>query len=67
MKAAASDGNGPPNMLMIMIFTLGPRHPPTLYDDEPLERGRVILAVVAMVILVLCFTPAPISEFIAGG
>jgi membrane-associated protease RseP (regulator of RpoE activity) len=52
-------------LLLIMLFTLGPRHPPTLYDDEPLDRGRVVLAAVAMIILVLCFTPAPIGEFIA--
>ena len=51
-------------LLLIMIATLGPRHPPTLYDDEPLARGRVVLAVIAMIILALCFTPAPMSEFI---
>jgi len=52
-------------LLLIMLVTLGPRHPPTLYDDEPISRERVILAAVAMIILVLCFTPAPISEFIS--
>jgi membrane-associated protease RseP (regulator of RpoE activity) len=51
-------------LLVVMIATLGPRHPPTLYDDEPIDRGRIVLAAVAMVILVLCFTPAPIGEFI---
>jgi membrane-associated protease RseP (regulator of RpoE activity) len=54
-------------LLLVMIFTLGPKHPPTLYDDEPLEKGRVALAVVAMLILVLCFTPAPIGPFIGAG
>lgn len=54
-------------LLLVMIFTLGPRHPPTLYDDEPLDQGRVLLAAVAMIILVLCFTPAPIGPFLPGG
>jgi membrane-associated protease RseP (regulator of RpoE activity) len=54
-------------LLLVMIFTLGPRHPPTLYDDEPLDKGRVLLAAVAMIILVLCFTPAPIGPFLGGG
>jgi len=54
-------------LLLVMIVTLGPKHPPTLDDDEPIDRPRLILAAVAMVILVLCFTPAPIGEFIAPG
>ena len=54
-------------LLLVMIATLGPRHPPTLYDDEPLDKGRVLLAAVAMIILVLCFTPAPIGPFLGGG
>jgi membrane-associated protease RseP (regulator of RpoE activity) len=53
-------------LLLVMIATLGPRHPPTLYDDEPLDTGRVIVAALAMLILVLCFTPAPIGEFISS-
>lgn len=52
-------------LLVIMIATLGPHHPPTLDDDEPLDRTRLVLAAVAMVILILCFTPAPIGEFLA--
>ena len=51
-------------LLLVMIFTLGPRHPPTLYDDEPVGPGRVWLAVLAMLILAVCFTPVPIGEFL---
>lgn len=51
-------------LLVVMIATLGPRHPPTLYDDEPLDRRRVFVAAVAMLILVVCFTPVPIGEFL---
>jgi membrane-associated protease RseP (regulator of RpoE activity) len=54
-------------LLLVMIFTLGPRHPPTLYDDEPIGKGRILLAVVAMLILIVCFTPVPIGEFIPRG
>jgi membrane-associated protease RseP (regulator of RpoE activity) len=53
-------------LLLVMIFTLGPRHPPTLYDDEPVGSGRVWLAVLAMVILAVCFTPVPIGEFLGA-
>jgi membrane-associated protease RseP (regulator of RpoE activity) len=53
-------------LLLAMIVTMGPRHPPTLDDYERLDTGRLVLAVVAMVILVLCFTPAPIGPFVTG-
>jgi len=53
-------------LLVIMIVTMGPRHPPTLDEDEPLDRTRLALAAVALVILILCFTPAPIGPFLGA-
>jgi membrane-associated protease RseP (regulator of RpoE activity) len=51
-------------LLVGMIATLGPHHPPTLYDDEPVNGTRVMLAIVAAIILILCFTPVPIGELL---
>jgi len=51
-------------LLVAMIVMMGPRHPPTLDDDTPLGRGRLTLAVVALVVLIVCFTPAPIGPFV---
>jgi membrane-associated protease RseP (regulator of RpoE activity) len=48
-------------LILVMIWVVGPHHPPTMNDDEPLGRGRLIVAGVALVILLVCFTPAPIS------
>jgi membrane-associated protease RseP (regulator of RpoE activity) len=49
-------------VLMIgMLAVFGPRHPPTIDEDVPLDRTRTILAIVALVMFALCFTPAPIS------
>ena len=53
-------------LLLVMIVTMGPRHPPTLDDDQRLDGTRLFLAAVAMVILALCFTPAPIGPFVTG-
>lgn len=53
-------------LLGVMIFVLGPHHPPTLDEDEPLDQGRLILAGVALLMLIVCFTPAPIGEFIGS-
>jgi len=53
-------------LLVLMIVMMGPRHPPTLDEDEPLDRGRLILAAVALAILIVCFTPAPIGPFLGA-
>ncbi len=53
-------------LLGVMIFVLGPHHPPTLDEDEPLDQGRLILVGVALLMLIVCFTPAPIGEFIGS-
>jgi membrane-associated protease RseP (regulator of RpoE activity) len=48
-------------LMVAMLAYFGPRHPPTFDEHEPLDRTRTILAIVALAILALCFTPAPIS------
>ena len=47
-------------MLVMMLFLFGPRHPRVFDEEMPLGRGRLLLAVFAVVMFVLCFTPAPI-------
>ena len=44
-----------------MLFSFGPRHPRTYDEDMPLDAGRKWLAAFAVLMFVLCFTPAPIS------
>jgi len=39
----------------------GPRHPPVVDEDMPLSPGRRWLALAALIIFALCFTPAPIQ------
>lgn len=48
-------------LLVAMTLAMGPRHPRTLDEDIPLDRGRIWLALVALVVFVLCFTPNPIE------
>jgi len=35
---------------------------PPIYDDRPLDSTRVVLAVVALVVMILCFMPVPLWE-----
>jgi membrane-associated protease RseP (regulator of RpoE activity) len=44
-----------------MVLAMGPRHPRTLDEDEPLDRTRLSLAAFAVVMFILCFTPVPIE------
>lgn len=48
-------------MMLVMLVTLGPRHPRVIYEHEPLGSGRIALAFFALVMLILCFTPTPIE------
>ncbi len=48
-------------ILLLMGLRFRFYHPPTLLDDEPLGRERVVIGIVALLILVVCFTPVPIS------
>jgi len=49
-----------------MLFAFGVKHPPVLDEDVPLDTSRKVLAVIALAIFALCFTPAPIQELFTG-
>ena len=49
-------------MITGMLFAFGLRHPRVLDEDVPLDPARKALAIVAVIIFALCFTPAPIQE-----
>ena len=46
-------------IMLLMYYFLGPSHPPVIDEDEPLDRGRMWLAVFAVIMFILCFTPTP--------
>ena len=51
-------------MMLVMLLLLGPRHPRVVYEYEPLEPGRRMIAVFALVMFIICFTPVPIDRLI---
>jgi hypothetical protein len=51
----------PTVFMIIMLILVGRRHPPTIDEHTPLDRQRVWIAIAALIIFVLCFTPAPIQ------
>jgi membrane-associated protease RseP (regulator of RpoE activity) len=49
-------------VLMIAMLRMFGRHHPSTYDeDQPLDRTRLFFALVALAMLIVCFTPAPIE------
>ena len=58
---SSSAGSSGRSIAVAMLFAFGWRHPRTWDEDVPLDRTRVWLAVVALVMFILCFTPAPIE------
>jgi membrane-associated protease RseP (regulator of RpoE activity) len=50
-------------VLMIVMLAVFGRHHPRTYDEHvPLDRNRLMLAIFAVVMFALCFTPAPIES-----
>jgi len=51
-----------------MLVAFGPRHPRTRDEHVPLDRTRLWLAVFALAMFILCFSPAPIEPLdLVGG
>ena len=48
-------------LMVVMLFSFGPRHPRVFDEHVPLDRTRLLLALAALVMFILCFTPAPIQ------
>ena len=48
-------------LAVALLAVFGWRHPPTWDDHVPLDRTRLWLALLALVVFVVCFTPAPIE------
>jgi membrane-associated protease RseP (regulator of RpoE activity) len=48
-------------LMVAMLFAFGARHPRTADEHVPLNRTRMALALVALVMFIMCFTPAPIQ------
>ncbi len=49
----------------LILLAVGARfrfyHPPTLFDDEKVGAGRIVVAIITLLILIVSFTPVPIS------
>jgi hypothetical protein len=47
-------------IMVVMLIVFGPRHPSMIHEDERLGVARQLLAIGAVLIFALCFTPSPL-------
>jgi membrane-associated protease RseP (regulator of RpoE activity) len=47
-------------LIVVMLVMFGPRHPRVFDEHVPLDRTRFLLALFAVAMFILCFTPTPI-------
>ena len=50
-------------LTVVMLVAFGPRHPRTMDEEIPLDRTRVWLGAAALLMFIICFTPAPLEPF----
>ena len=46
--------------MTVLLFLMGPIHPPTADDEEPLGAGRIMLGWLTLAFILIGFTPFPI-------
>lgn len=49
------------SLMIILLMIMGPIHPPTANDDEPLGIGRYILGWLTLAFIFIGFTPMPLQ------
>ena len=48
-------------LALLLLFMMGPAHPPTANDDVPLGTTRIVVGYASLLIPLFCFTPMPIN------
>ena len=48
------------SVMLFLLLLMGPIHPPTADDEEPLGLGRIILGWLTLAFIVVGFTPVPL-------
>jgi membrane-associated protease RseP (regulator of RpoE activity) len=48
-------------LMLLLLFVMGPRHPPTADDQTPLGAWRIVLGLLTLAFLPFGFTPIPIA------
>lgn len=50
-------------LMSIMALVFGIQHPRVIDEDEPLDARRRLVAALALLIFIVCFTPVPVQMF----
>lgn len=47
---------------LLILFIIRIKHPPVQDEDIPLDNGRILIGILAILIFILCFIPAPVYD-----
>jgi membrane-associated protease RseP (regulator of RpoE activity) len=47
---------------LFCLILIRPHHPPTVMDDIPLDRKRMLIGYICIIVFILCFMPTPFIE-----
>jgi membrane-associated protease RseP (regulator of RpoE activity) len=50
-------------LLIVLLRVFGHHHPPTWDEHMPLDRARLVVAAITLLIFAACFTPTPIQPY----
>jgi membrane-associated protease RseP (regulator of RpoE activity) len=50
-------------VMVLMLIVFGPRHPSVIHEKEELDAARLLIAIAAVVMFIVCFTPAPLQPY----
>ena len=48
---------------LLGLFVMKPPHPPTVLDDLPIDKKRMAIGCICILVFILCFIPTPFMEF----
>jgi len=48
-------------LMLVLLSVFGWQHPPTVDEHDMLDTGRVLITLFAVLMFILCFTPAPLT------
>jgi hypothetical protein len=51
------------SVMLFLLVLMGPCHPPTANDNEPLGIGRILLGIATLLFVLIGFTPRPLGGF----
>jgi membrane-associated protease RseP (regulator of RpoE activity) len=51
-------------LMLVLLYMFGFQHPPTADEHDSLGTARILVTLFALLMFILCFTPAPLTQLV---